>query len=347
MEAALGKAQALRGDARAAVRRGVAGARVVYADVRGARDLPEAAGRLGAAARGLERAAGVQAFARGLVCLFFLNAVLEQYDAWSFGQQALAAHGRGGGGVEGGLGLGEPPGYPFFSVFVVLPAAGLCAVGRFVPLTASVLMASVLKDSALILLQQTAGFLTGGAVPDELTLKRLAMLGCTALVLTHGFQERSLKVPNFGGLLPGEAPRERGGASARSGPLIFGRVMVGLLLLYSGINQVTRVVARDLNVFRGAGDFSDGHDNNWLLIQSALVAPFLLGFHTEVVSRLLALCLVLEALTCWPFWSTPQGEDREHIRLHFFTNLSVSGGLVLLQSLGGGRFSVDAILKQQ
>jgi len=232
-------------------------------------------------------------------------------------------------------------------VFVVLPAAVLCAAGRFVPLTASALMASVLKDSALILLRQVAGFLAGGAVPDELTLKRLAMLGCTALVLSAGFQEKNVKVPNFGGLLPGEAPRGHPGATVRSGPLVFGRVMVGLLLLYSGINQVTRVVARDLNVFRGAGDFSDGHDNNWLLLQSALVAPFLLGFHTEAVSRLLALCLVLEALTCWRFWGVPQGEDREHVRLHFVTNLSVSGGLVLLQSLGGGRFSVDGLLKKE
>ena len=290
-------------------------------------------------------------------------------DAWSFGQQAQAAHaaaaggraGRGGGGAgaAGGAGggargaegaawgPGPPPGYPFFGVVVVLPAAVLCAAGRFVPLTASALMASVLKDSALILLRQVAGFLAGGAVPDELTLKRLAMLGCTALVLSAGFQEKNVKVPNFGGLLPGEAPRGCAGAPVRSGPLVFGRVMVGLLLLYSGINQVTRVVARDMRVFRGAGDFSDGHDNNWLLLQSALVAPFLLGFHTEAVSRLLALCLVLEALTCWRFWGVPQGEDREHVRLHFVTNLSVSGGLVLLQALGGGRFSVDGLLKKE
>ena len=260
---------------------------------------------------------------------------------------AGGAGGGAGGGGGGPWGPGPPPGYPFFGVVVVLPAAVLCAAGRFVPLTASALMASVLKDSALILLRQVAGFLAGGAVPDELTLKRLAMLGCTALVLSAGFQEKNVKVPNFGGLLPGEAPRGCAGAPVRSGPLVFGRVMVGLLLLYSGINQVTRVVARDMRVFRGAGDFSDGHDNNWLLLQSALVAPFLLGFHTEAVSRLLALCLVLEALTCWRFWGVPQGEDREHVRLHFVTNLSVSGGLVLLQALGGGRFSVDGLLKKQ
>lgn len=48
----------------------------------------------------------------------------------------------------------------------------------------------------------------------------------------------------------------------------------------------------------------DGHDNNWLLLEFILALPFAVGFKTEVVSRLLALTLALEAWTCWPFWSS-------------------------------------------
>ena len=43
-------------------------------------------------------------------------------------------------------------------------------------------------------------------------------------------------------------------------------------------------------------------DNNWLLVEFAMALPFAIGFKTATVSRLLALTLVLEALTCWPVW---------------------------------------------
>jgi uncharacterized membrane protein YphA (DoxX/SURF4 family) len=44
-------------------------------------------------------------------------------------------------------------------------------------------------------------------------------------------------------------------------------------------------------------------DNNWLLVEFALALPFAVGLKTALVSRLLALVLALEALTCWPFWA--------------------------------------------
>jgi len=43
-------------------------------------------------------------------------------------------------------------------------------------------------------------------------------------------------------------------------------------------------------------------DNNWLLLEFAMALPFAIGFKTAAVSRLLALTLVMEALTCWPVW---------------------------------------------
>lgn len=71
-----------------------------------------------------------------------------------------------------------------------------------------------------------------------------------------------------------------------------------------------RIVARDYSLLmtpeqrRGQHwGVRDGHDNNWLLLETAL-APFLaVGLATGVVSRLLCGVLLLEALTCWPFWA--------------------------------------------
>lgn len=38
---------------------------------------------------------------------------------------------------------------------------------------------------------------------------------------------------------------------------------------------------------------------------------------------------------------------QSHVRLHFITNLAVSGGLVMLQSFGAGRYTVDHLLKKK
>ena len=67
---------------------------------------------------------------------------------------------------------------------------------------------------------------------------------------------------------------------------------------------------------------------------------------TPVVCRLLAAVLLLEAVTAWPFWAWywPSWYYRAHVRLHFFTNVAVAGGLVLLQALGAGEYTVDRLL---
>lgn len=36
---------------------------------------------------------------------------------------------------------------------------------------------------------------------------------------------------------------------------------------------------------------------------------------------------------------------RSHVRLHFFVNLAAAGGLLLLQSFGAGRFTVDELIR--
>ena len=38
---------------------------------------------------------------------------------------------------------------------------------------------------------------------------------------------------------------------------------------------------------------------------------------------------------------------KSHVRLHFVTNLGVAGGLVLLQSFGAGRYTVDRLMQKK
>jgi len=56
---------------------------------------------------------------------------------------------------------------------------------------------------------------------------------------------------------------------------------------------------------------------------------------------------MLEALSVWQFWRIDRLDFRLHAREHFTVNIAVAGGLLLLQELGGGRYTVDELLKKK
>lgn len=93
----------------------------------------------------------------------------------------------------------------------------------------------------------------------------------------------------------------------------------------------------------------DARDNNWLLLECLLALPLALGLYTTPVSLLLAASLMGEAVAHWQWWGAemPTWHYRQSIREHFFVNTAVAGGLVLMQSFGGGVLSVDALLQKQ
>ena len=69
--------------------------------------------------------------------------------------------------------------------------------------------------------------------------------------------------------------------------------------------------------------------------------------------RLLAASLLLEALYAWSWWRIPGDADTFshhrraiHYREHFVTNVATAGGLLLLQKIGAGRYTVDELLKK-
>ena len=72
-----------------------------------------------------------------------------------------------------------------------------------------------------------------------------------------------------------------------------------------------------------------------------------------LLGRLLALSLVLEALYAWSWWRIP-GDPTSfahhrraiHYREHFVTNVATAGGLLLLQKMGPGKYTVDELLRK-
>eukprot|EP00879_Flechtneria_rotunda_P029116 GHRR01031384.1.p1 GENE.GHRR01031384.1~~GHRR01031384.1.p1 ORF type:complete len:122 (+),score=34.65 GHRR01031384.1:363-728(+) len=93
----------------------------------------------------------------------------------------------------------------------------------------------------------------------------------------------------------------------------------------------------------------DPHDNYWMLLECLLGIPLAFGLYTTRVTRWLCLVLLVEAFTQWGWWGggMPSWHYRQHVRDHFFTNVSVAGGLLLMQSFGAGVFTVDSLLAKQ
>ncbi|MEW5315350.1 MAG: hypothetical protein WDW38_006787 [Sanguina aurantia] len=97
----------------------------------------------------------------------------------------------------------------------------------------------------------------------------------------------------------------------------------------------------------------EGRAKSMALLVGRLLMALLLLFagasQTAEMCRLLSWSLVAEALTCWPFWAWywPSWYYAAHVRVHFFSNLAMAGGLVLLQCMGTGTFTIDQALQRK
>jgi alanyl-tRNA synthetase len=78
--------------------------------------------------------------------------------------------------------------------------------------------------------------------------------------------------------------------------LLFGRLLIAVLFLYVGLSELHRLLFQPFTPYLPG----DGHDVVWpKAVELILAVPFILGFQTVAVSRLLAASLVLEALYAW------------------------------------------------
>ncbi|GLC37247.1 Alanyl-tRNA editing protein Aarsd1 [Pleodorina starrii] len=385
--------------------------------------------------------------ARAMVCAFYVNQVAEAMELWVHLRNAPIRRRWADEPPP------RPPAFPVLMVAVLLPCALLCACGLLVPLTGGALLASTLYEDARLTWRQILSIVRYGSRPTELLAKRLAMIGAALLVVAHSARDRAKMRSYAGMLLAADDRTARTPGRHKSAALLAGRLLLACLLLFAGINQMRRVLARGGALWQavaltprqqaaaaaaleatyaaagggggggglrsgglrpaggpspvataveaamtaagaaaagaaaagaplegvlavagtagaaaaagggaaavmgggpGAGAAAprhhygvpDSHDNNWQLLQMVLCLPLALGWMTGLTCRALAAVLLLEALTCWPWWAWywPSWHYAAHVRLHFFTNVAVAGGLVLLQCLGAGRFTVDSLL---
>eukprot|EP01025_Chloroclados_australasicus_P055404 TRINITY_DN6700_c1_g1_i1.p2 TRINITY_DN6700_c1_g1~~TRINITY_DN6700_c1_g1_i1.p2 ORF type:complete len:388 (-),score=22.36 TRINITY_DN6700_c1_g1_i1:506-1669(-) len=276
---------------------------------------------------------------RVFVCFFFLNMIFEDYQNWKMFNSSK---------IEDKLPVQQYfPGFPYFGVFFLLPCvlATIINVGGVWP--PIIVLLDIVRDSANLIITQLYILFLYGQKPNELVVKRLAIFGCTLLVLLNNirYRRRRLKQATFAGKLVTEEEDQFSNINkCWSSVLLLGRLLICILFIYVGLDQINRF--RNSNTGTKNQDY---HYNRWLIIEFLLAIPFALGYKIIVVSSLLCGTLLIEAFMCWQFWNYPsaQWSTASHVRLHFVTNLAVSGGLMLLIDMGSGWFSFDQWLKKR
>jgi putative oxidoreductase len=66
----------------------------------------------------------------------------------------------------------------------------------------------------------------------------------------------------------------------------------------------------------------------------------LVGLKTRAVAWAFVIFLLLETGFVHPFWQL-EGAPRAAMQAHFYKNLAIMGGFLLLTMTGGGRYSLD------
>ena len=342
------------------------------ADVKSSRSGSDAFAKISCAITNAERAPELAALGRFLIATYYFNLCADKYGeyAWRWRYREYAErYGLTNASADEFSGIDTavtPVGFPWIAAFVVTCTTMMCHGVYPVRCSAFMLAYDVMDNVGLFF----DVFVSRRSELNELAMKKIALFGCTCLLVAHfvkdgwrggvkrGDERYDERYDPFAALAtdddPFDAfegnPRRRDGdafGARKSAILLAARCAMAALFFFVGLAQIKRIVARDFALFvrqssddvlRGA--YRDGHDNNWLLLEFALAAPLAAGWGGHVVTRALTLTLFAEAFGCWRFWA-PRTFRPDHARAHFVTNLACGGGLILLQAFGSGRYTVD------
>lgn len=126
--------------------------------------------------------------------------------------------------------------------------------------------------------------------------------------------------------------------------LLVGRVVLGWIFVFYGWGKLF-TIAQYSTTFPGRGL------SPWMAYIAVPVEFFvglalLLGFATRYSVLILLFFMLVASFSSHAYWSVPQAQVGNQTA-HFWKNISMMGGLVLLFITGAGRFSLDAMLAKK
>jgi len=188
-------------------------------------------------------------------------------------------------------------------------------------------------------------------VITELIVKKLAIFGSCLLLVVELFKGKLV----FSGVVDPDAGSKK--TTKQSVVILIARLLISSLFLYIGIVEIDRQIRTAGHWYSFSGQTAhrrpegDGHDQIFFkLVQFLFCLPIIFGYQSKFFAICTSVSLILEALLQWNFIGVHIQNWKYypiHARDHFFTNLGVAGGLLLLYGFGAGAYSLDSWLKKR
>ena len=132
-------------------------------------------------------------------------------------------------------------------------------------------------------------------------------------------------------------------ASYQHAVLLVGRILIALLFTYFGYLKLT-------NWGGSVGYFTKWGFSEMPVVAAALAVIFelgggillIIGWKTRWVAWALFVYVIVATLIVHKFWTYEPAQVFNQTS-HFFKNVSIMGGLLLLAAVGPGRYSVDKV----
>ena len=128
---------------------------------------------------------------------------------------------------------------------------------------------------------------------------------------------------------------------ARDIILLVARVLLASLFVISGFDKATNLPAATAYMATTNTPLPEFFAAAAAAIEFAGGSALAFGAATRLVAPLFVVYVFLTAIIGHPYWTVPAGTAHDNILFHFWKNIAICGGFLLLFLEGAGRYSLD------
>lgn len=128
---------------------------------------------------------------------------------------------------------------------------------------------------------------------------------------------------------------------AENSCLLLGRILMGVYFILPGLQKIANYQAMTEYMLSHQVPLTAVLLPLTILIQLLAGLALIVGFKGKLCAFLLAGLTLVISIYMHNFWAMPEGLERNHETQNFFKNMGIMAGLLIMASLGTGRFSLD------
>jgi putative oxidoreductase len=126
----------------------------------------------------------------------------------------------------------------------------------------------------------------------------------------------------------------------RDGLILVGRILLMILFVISGWGKLTNLSSTIAYMTTEGVPLPTFASGIAVFMELFVGISLVVGFYTRPLALLFTLFVLATALVGHHYWTMPEPARGANM-LHFYKNLSIIGGLLLLAVTGAGKYSVD------